>query len=216
MLSYACSTHRRQPSNSSSSVPPKPTTQRPLKSQPSRDLAPPSRETTATPLKKQRSKDLSPTPSSSRSSPRPNPTTTHQTDPPPEQTRLLQLLHLIPFSEEALTTYESSAHTTLSARYSDLQSRFQEIQKHDHAQYLTDTLRTLKSWTDGNIRTLSNLLIDWESVTVDLRGFCRRLSNTLKPITKSVLEEKGFIAPFVRLTCEIDCFLGYMTWKLHC
>ena len=187
--------HSRQSSRDlpSSSVPAKPTTQKPLKSQPSRDLAPPSRETPSTPLRKQRSKDFSPTPSSSHSSPKPKPkvATLPSTDPPPEQTRLLQLLHLIPLSEACLATYESSAHKTLSTRYTALQSRFQKIQERDHAQYLTDTLKTLKLWSDGNIRTLFSLLSDWESLTIDFRGFCKRLSSTLKPINKSVLEEKG-------------------------
>lgn len=193
--------HSRQSSRDipSSSTPAKPTTQRPLKSQPSRDLAPPNRETPLTPVRKQRSKDLSPTPSSSHSSPKPKPkaTTLPSTDPPPEQTRLLQLLHLIPLSETSLATYESSAHKTLSTRYASLQSRFQKIQEHDHAQYLTDTLKTLKLWSDGNIRTLFNLLTDWESLTIDFRGFCKRLSSTLKPINKSVLEEKGTPNPSV-------------------
>ena len=187
--------HSRQSSRdiSSSSAPAKPTTLRPLKSQPSKDLAPPSRETPSTPIRKQRSKDLSPTPSSHHSSPKPKSkvTTLPATDPPPEQTRLLQLLHLIPLSEASLDTYESSAHKTLSTRYTSLQSRFQRIQEHDHAQYLADTLKTLKLWSDGNIRTLFNLLSDWESLTIDFRGFCKRLSSTLKPINKSVLEEKG-------------------------
>ena len=166
---------------------------RTLRTQPSKDLAPPPhREIPTTPLRKQRSKDLSPTPSS-QSSPKPKlkPTMSHITDPPPEQTRLLQLLHLIPRSETALTTYETSSHKTLSTRYNALQSRFQGIQKHDHAKTLTETLSTLKFWSDGNIRSLSNLLVDWESLTLDIRTFCRRLHNTIKPINKSVLEEKG-------------------------
>lgn len=192
------STHKRQSSkDNTSSIPhPKPKT---LKPQPSKDLVPPPpREHISTPLKNKRSKELSsPTPSSQNSSPKPKSKLTSSlsshtpTEPPPEQTRLLQLLHLIPLSENSLTTYESSAHNTLSTRYTSLQTRFQNLQKYDHAKTLTETLTTLKSWSDGNIRSLSNLLIDWESLTTDLRTFCKRLQNTLKPINKSLLEEKG-------------------------
>jgi hypothetical protein len=188
-------THKRQSSrDNTSSLHPKAKT---LKPQPSKDLAPPTpRETVSTPLRKQRSKDLSPTPST-QSSPKPKSklTSINATDPPPEQTRLLQLLHLIPLSERTLATYESSAHKTLSTKYVSLQSRFQTLQKQDHAKTLTETLTTLKSWSDGHIRSLSNLLIDWESLTIDLRTFCKRLQNTLKPINKSVLEEKGIFPP---------------------
>jgi len=167
----------------------------PLKTKLSKDLsARPSRETLGKPnaVRKQLSKELSPSPSA-QSSPnaKMKSSSTIFFDSPPDQIRLLQLLHLIPLSSANLSTYESSAHKTLSSRYRALQSRFEAIQKLDHAQCLVDELATLKSWSDGQIRTLATLLIDWESLSTDLRNFNRRLSATLKPVNKSVIEEKG-------------------------
>jgi hypothetical protein len=118
-------------------------------------------------------------------------------DTSPEQFRLIQLLHLIPISESALSTYESTAHETLSARYNALQSRFLQGQQHDHAITLIENLSILKSWSDTHIRVFSNIITDWESVTTDLRGFCKRLSTTLKPVNKSVLQEKGTPLPII-------------------
>jgi hypothetical protein len=192
--------HRRQLSKdlnppSRSQLHPKPS-QKTLRPQPSKDLSSPtsSRQNTikSAALRKQPSKDLSPTPSI-QSSPNPKSKSTYSfiTDSPPEQVRLLQLLHLIPLSQSNVALYESSAHQTLSTRYNALQTRFQKIQKHDHAQYLADTLVILKSWSDAHIRTLSTLLVDWESLSADFRAFCKRLHSTLKPINKSVIEEKG-------------------------
>lgn len=183
-------------SPSRSQLHPKPS-QRTLRPQPSKDLSSPtsSRQNTlktVASVRKQPSKDLSPT-ASIQSSPNPKAKTTYSfiTDSPPEQVRLLQLLHLIPLSQSNLALYESSAHQSLSARYSTLQTRFQRTQRHDHSQYLADTLVILKSWSDAHIRTLSTLIVDWESLSADFRAFCKRLHSTLKPINKSVLEEKG-------------------------
>ena len=166
-----------------------------LKAKSSRDLAPrSSREALGKPNapRKQLSKEFSPSPSA-QSSPtaKMKSSSTIFYDSAPEQIRLLQLLHLIPLSSANLHTYESTAHKTLSSRYTALQSRFQAIQKLDHAQCLVDTLTTLKTWSDGQIRTLATLLIDWESLSTDLKNFNKRLSATLKPINKSVIEEKG-------------------------
>ena len=180
----------------------KQTNQQPLKAKPSRDLAPrPSRETLNKPtaLRKQLSKEFSPSPSA-QSSPNTKMKSSSSTvffDSPPEQIRLLQLLHLIPLSDASLSQYETSAHKTLSTRYRALQSRFEAIQKLDYAQCLLDELTTLKTWSDGQIRTLATLLIDWESLSTDLRNFNRRLAATLKPVNKSVIEEKGslFLRP---------------------
>jgi len=156
-------------------------------------------------LRTQRSRDFSPTLSTPTSSPKSsrgryhqttsNPSTGISMDAPPEQTRLLQLLHLIPLSEKALATYESSADEQLSARYEALQLRFERIQRQDHAQTLAERVATLREWSDAHIRSLSNLLVDWESLTIDFRAFCKRLANSLKPINKSVLEERGSFPP---------------------
>lgn len=56
---------------------------------------------------------------------------------------------------------------------------------------LLEALGTLKNWSDSHIRVFSNVLTDWESVTGDLKAFCKRLVTTIKPVNKSVIEEKG-------------------------
>lgn len=145
-------------------------------------------------LRSQRSHDFSPT-STPTSSPKPRKPSTATVvippDAPPEQTRLMQLLLLLPLSQAALQTYETSAHRQLGARYDALQDRFDAIQRQDHAVSLADRVGLLREWSDAHIRSLSNLLVDWESLTVDFRAFCKRLANSLKPINKSVLEERG-------------------------
>ena len=158
-----------------------------------------SRESTPKPhpLRPQPSRELSPTPSV-QSSPRPK-LKGSQPDYIPEQIRLLQLIHHIPLSQAASSTYESSAHRILSARYQKLQTRFERIQENDHAQFLAKMLAILKSWSDIQIRTFSTLLSDWESLTSDFRAFCKRLSNTLKPVNKGVLEEKGIYPPLHKI-----------------
>jgi hypothetical protein len=164
-----------------------------IKTKSSRDLL--SREPRQLTIKTQRSKEFSPAPSS-QSSPRFKARISSAShiisDLCPDQVRLLQLLHLVPLSKSNLIAYETSGHRILSARYSALQIRFQKIQRHDHVQVLTETLGILKSWSDGQIKALSTLLVDWDSITMDLRSFCKRLTNTLKPVNKSVIEEKGF------------------------
>lgn len=162
--------------------------QKSLSSKASKDSVPPLPKQSPHQIRKQASKDLSPSPSPKvvRKS-----SSLQLSDVPPEQHRLLQLLNLIPLSAEALNTYETSAHRALSQRYAVLQDRFHEVQKKDHAQYLSETLSILKSWTDSQIRALSNLIADWDSLTSDLRAFCKRLTTTLKPINKSIIEEKG-------------------------
>jgi hypothetical protein len=164
-------------------------------------------------LKPQRSKDFSPAPSSTPSSPKAiyKPSIQQLRDASPEQYRLVQLLHLIPLSEAALSTYESSAHQTLSARYNTLQTRFLQGQQHDHAVTLMENLSILRSWSDTHIRVLSNIFTDWESVTVDLRAFCRRLSTTLKPVNKSVLQEKGILLD--NRLMKIDYYREYTLLK---
>jgi hypothetical protein len=52
-------------------------------------------------------------------------------------------------------------------------------------------LSELRMWSEGHIRGLANLLTEWESLVSDLRGFNKRLVTTLKPVNKSVLQEKG-------------------------
>jgi hypothetical protein len=145
-------------------------------------------------LKSQKSKDLSPA-SSQISSPRSKPPATSAKvtityDIIPQQVRLQQLLHLLPLSHTKLSTYERTGDEILSRRYSSLQDRFFENQKFDHATQLLSSLSILRTWSDLHIRTLSTILLDWESLLLDIRAYLKRL-NALKPITKSLLEEKG-------------------------
>jgi hypothetical protein len=102
---------------------------------------------------------------------------------------------LIPLSRTSLQTYESSAHTQLSARYRALQERFERTQEHDHAMTLMAHLEELRMWTEGHIRSLAGGLGEWECLVGDLRGFIKRLVSTLKPVNKSVLQEKGMSPP---------------------
>jgi hypothetical protein len=46
-------------------------------------------------------------------------------------------------------------------------------------------------WSEGHIRSLASSLGEWECLVGDLRGFIKRLVSTLKPVNKSVLQEKG-------------------------
>ena len=155
------------------------------------------------PLRTQRSIDLSPTPSqlsSPISKSRPQSTPNHPNDLTCDQIRLLQLIHLVPLSHRKLEIYESTAHSTLSERYSSLQTRFFENQRYDHATTLLDNLAILKCWSDTHIRVLSSVLLDWESLTGDLKAFCKRLVTTIKPVNKGVLEEKG---PYAKVSSKL-------------
>jgi hypothetical protein len=160
-------------------------TRLPTSSISSRDIRPAAQKT----FKQLSSNQPSPSPSSSPKA-KTKPTTSRPVESPPDQLRLLQLLHLLPQSTVNLSTYESSAHKSLSSRFNKLQSRFLKIQSQDHANSFLQTLRILQSWSDANIRTLSTLVADWEDITNDITIFIQKMQ-ILKPVNAPVIQEKG-------------------------